>query len=74
MASLSHICKCGHIWFSNGWSDDCPRCGDPEYTTHFDEDPQPTERDIRTEIYEGHRDAGLVPAGGINGRFPEDLR
>ncbi len=29
--------------------------------------------EIRAEIYEGHRDAGLVPMLGINGRFPEDL-
>ena len=30
--------------------------------------------EIRAEVYDGHREAGLVPEGGMNGRYPEDLR
>ena len=67
MACLTHeCCRCGHAVFSNEPPDDCPKCGLSEITSFFDE-PLEVE-DIRHEIYEGHRDAGLVPAGGMNGR------
>ena len=67
MASVTHeCCKCGHTFFDNHASGDCPKCGHHEITSHFDE-PFEVE-DIRSEIYEGHRAAGLVPMGGMNGR------
>lgn len=51
MACLEHACECGHVFFTNGESDGCPKCGSLDYSTHFDEPGDDLEQ-IRSEIYE----------------------
>ena len=41
MACMENECRvCGHVWFDNGRSDGCEKCGDDDPLTFFDEDPQ----------------------------------
>ena len=68
MACVDHTCcDCGQIFFGNDHFGRCPGCDSFNYVTSFDEPDEPREIVI-------HDPDALVPAGGMNGRYPEDLR
>ena len=52
MACMTHSCPCGHKWFDNKDSGDCPKCGnDKNIGHHFDELPdEPEETDLLFHI------------------------
>ena len=65
------------VWIEDGEDErveECTRCGEPRRTGLVDPEPATRLSEIRAKIWEGQREAGLVPMGGMNGRFPEDLR
>lgn len=46
MACMTHSCPCGHDWFNNRASGDCPKCGNDRGIGHFfDELPEMEEED-----------------------------
>ena len=67
MACMTHSCPCGHDWFDNKGSGDCPKCGNDKNIGHFfDELPEEPEEHDEDETYSQQMQDDLEPIGGMS--------